>query len=65
MTQTCVFANGGVARTGAHVISHTCVWPMQYYAENPCRESVVLVHAHVCCKSKESVVTVRVAWDVF
>ena len=35
VTQTCVFANGGVARTGAHVISHTCVWPMQYYAENP------------------------------
>ena len=31
----CVFANGGVARTGAHVISRTCVWPMQHYAENP------------------------------
>ena len=50
---TCV-ANGGGARTG-HVSSHTQGWPALRYGENPFS---VILHTHMCCRSKEPVVTV-------
>ena len=60
-TQTCVCLRMmvllGLDWAGPHAISHTCVAHAVL-----CRESVVHAHTHLCCRSKESVVTVAVAW---
>ena len=57
-THTCA-ADACAARTWAHVISHTCA-----VSREP-RPWSVSAHRHVCCRSKESVVALPVAWIAF